>query len=461
MGDGDLDIRGGGAVSVDSETLRVAADGFGVLGRELDDIAAVAGSAGALVGRLPREEWHLSARIADLVVRIHAERTRAEGFDAELRHAAAVYDLVELQAQRALAAAGGDEVAAARWDAAIAALERRHPGALLSARAAVMAAEAGWPLDLAKQSATGTWWLPFGGALLSGAGAYSAWQTVRRIGGGTIPSGERLTAMPAAVQVRPLAPTRRTSAPATLAQAAERIPGGGESRIRVEKYTMPDGSRQFALYVAGTQAPAGFGGDDPFDELSNVQLYAGVSSASYQATLEALRQAGAQPGDVLHDFGHSQGAMITAHVALEAGYDARTHVTFGSPVEADVGGGTLSVAVAHTDDPVAALQGGGHREAVGAPGSFVARREADPAGGVRDLGLPAHGMDGYVQTAGMLDRSGDPRMDGVRAVFDELGTATSVQVTEYSAARVLPVPAAPHPQPGPAPLSPSSSPGAG
>ena len=58
----------------------------------------LAGSAGALVGRLPREEWHLSARIADLVVRIHAERTRAEGFDAELRHAAAVYDLVELQA---------------------------------------------------------------------------------------------------------------------------------------------------------------------------------------------------------------------------------------------------------------------------------------------------------------------------------------------------------------------------
>ncbi len=139
---------------------------------------------------------------------------------------------------------------------------------------------------------------------------------------------------------------------------------------------MPDGSRQFALYVAGTQAPAGFGGDDPFDELSNVQLYAGVSSASYQATLEALRQAGAQPGDVLHDFGHSQGAMITAHVALEAGYDARTHVTFGSPVEADVGGGTLSVAVAHTDDPVAALQGGGHREAVG---------------GARELRRPARG----------------------------------------------------------------------
>ncbi len=70
--------------------------------------------------------------------------------------------------------------------------------------------------------------------------------------------------------------------------------------------------------------------------------------------------------------------MVASRLAVEGGYDVKTLVTLGSPVEADVGDGTLSVAVRHTDDPVAALQGGGYDTAVGAPGSFVAERLADP-----------------------------------------------------------------------------------
>ena len=123
------------------------------------------------------------------------------------------------------------------------------------------------------------------------------------------------------------------TAPTSLADAAARIPAGGEARIRVERYTMSDGSRQFAVYVAGTQTVAPQT-REPFDMDSNVELYTGERSASYEATLAALEQAGAEPGDVVHAFGHSQGAMVVAHLALEGGFDDATLVSFGSPVEA-------------------------------------------------------------------------------------------------------------------------------
>jgi pimeloyl-ACP methyl ester carboxylesterase len=187
-------------------------------------------------------------------------------------------------------------------------------------------------------------------------------------------------------------------------------------------------------------------------------LYSGERSASYEATLAALAASGAASGDVVHAFGHSQGAMVTAHLALEGGFDTRTLVSFGSPVEADVGDGTLSIAVRHRDDPVAALEGGGHPGAVGAPGSFVAERTADPQLGLHDFGFPAHGIEGYTDTARMLDASTDARMGAVRALFDELGGAASIEVTEYSAQRVAVL--RPQPLPVSASLSPASS-GAG
>jgi pimeloyl-ACP methyl ester carboxylesterase len=212
------------------------------------------------------------------------------------------------------------------------------------------------------------------------------------------------------------------------------MPGAGDSRVRVERYTMPDGSRQFAVYVAGTQSLA-LGGDDPWDNASNAELYAGRMSDSYAATEAALQAAGAREGDVVHAFGHSQGAMIAGRLALEGDYDVRTLVSLGSPVEADVGGQTLSVALRHTDDPVAGLAGGGHGEAVGAPGSFVAERVADPDASPDDARVPAHRLSAYAETAALVDASSDPRVGALRDVFAELGRADAVTVTEYAASR--------------------------
>ena len=130
--------------------------------------------------------------------------------------------------------------------------------------------------------------------------------------------------------------------------------------------------------------------------------------------------------------------MIVTHVALEGGFETRTLVTFGSPVEARLGDGTLSVTLRHTDDPVTALAGGGHVGAVGAPGSFIAERAADPGTRSARCGAAGPRIGGYTQTAQMLDASSDARMGAVRQLFDELGGAASVDVMEYSAERAAP-----------------------
>ena len=48
----------------------------------------------------------------------------------------------------------------------------------------------------------------------------------------------------------------------------------------------------------------------------------------------------------------------------------------------------------------------------------------------------------------LLDDSGDARMEAVRELFDQLGAATSVEITEYAAQRVV---ERPQPRPGPEP----------
>lgn len=452
----DLDIRGGGVVAVDTESLRDAAAGFTGLGGDLTDIERLVRSLVMRLADIHPVAAECTYTAEALAARVDAAATAAATLAGRLRFTAAVYEIVELRAAADLAAASADPGEAARVaaeaDARISELGREHPWASLTATVSATGRRVAWPFDIAMQAGLGglaAWSIVPGAGVLLPIGMLALAYGVAQAGRGTIAARERLTPGSSSVEIARVASpapgaasgavgvgTAPAVAPATLAEAAARIPAGStEARVRVETYSMRDGTRQFAVYVAGTR-DTGTGGDDPFDMESNLELYAGDESASYQATVAALHDAGAEPGDVVHAFGHSQGAMIAAHLALEGGYDTRTLVSFGSPVEAAVGDGTLSIALRHTDDPVAMLEGGGHAQAVGAPGSFVAERMADRTPGGHDLKLPAHGIAGYTETAGMLDASADPRMTPVRDLFAELGGAASVDIVEYSARRL-------------------------
>lgn len=439
----DLEIIGGGAVAVDTTTLRETAGRFLAAGDDLDHLRSRLGALQNMLLVDRGHAWEAAGAASVLGTRLAAAVDDATRIATALREAAAIYELVELNAEHRAAVLAGDHATATRLGAARDVLMARHPDAMAAAVGADFERAVMWPSDLVRQATeTG---LALGEEIdrrtavhlgaAAGLGTIGLGAAAGFSGIGRLDRGARLTGRgePVALTaVPPAAPTR--AAPASLAAAAQRVPGAGSSRVRVEAYTMPDGSRQFAVYVAGMRSHA-LGGREPWDNRSNLQLYSGQSSSSYEATRAALEKSGARPGDVVHAFGHSQGAMITAHLALEGGYDMRTHVTFGAPVEADVGPDTLSIGVRHTDDPVAALAGGGHVAPVGAPGSFVVEREADPASGAHDLPMPAHGMSAYAETAAMVDASADPRVDAVRAVFAELEGAESVEVVEYAATR--------------------------
>jgi len=468
--DDGLQITGGGAVAVDTATLRTAADAFAAADGELGEIAMRLGALQNMLLAVRDQAQDAAATASALGTRVHQTRAEAAAIGAALQEAAAVYELVELDAALRAATLAGDtasaEVLGVRRDQ----LVRLHPQAWEAALGAESARSIMWPGELVRQ---GTQWgvgigdtfgdpgAVWGGAVV-GLGTLGAAAYVGIAGTGRLAPGARLTGTAGTVTVTAVKPEGPSGpapgvapgpgstvgqappsswrppsavAPRSLAAATARIPGDGAARVRVEKYTMPDGSRQAVVYIAGMQSGDVSGGDDPWDNESNLQLYSGRMSDSYAATEAALAAAGVGAGDAVHVVAFSQGGMIGAHLALEGDYDVQTLVSLGSPVEADVGAGTLSVAIRHTDDPVAGLAGGGALEGVGAPGSFVAERVYDPGTGADDATLPAHRLTAYAETAAMVDASADPRVAGVRAVFDDLARAESVEVSEYAAVR--------------------------
>ena len=443
----DLEVRGGGAIAVDTETLRRTASRFAAADAALESIGLRLDALQRMLLTARDGAGDVVSAAAALADRLRSAREGAAALAEALRQTVAVYELVELDAAWAAALLAGDRAATARIDLQRRRLRAEHPAAAASAR--VLAAERAvmWPSELVRQATLlgADAGLRSGGAIPGGAAGSAATFGMGALGlataagisaQGRIARDARLRGSPPPVVVIPVdrAPA---AAPATLASAAARIPSGGDARVRVERYTMADGSRQFAVYVTGTQSWTAAGAE-PWDAASNAELYSGTTSASYAATTEALAAAGAQRGDTVHAFGFSQGAMITARLALEGEYEVATLVSVGSPVEADVGPQTLSVGIRHTDDPVAALAGGGHAGAVGAPGSFVVEAPGDPKTGVSDLGMPTHSLDAYVATAGRVDASGDPRVDAVRTLLDELGTAARIDAVEFGAVRVDP-----------------------
>ncbi len=441
--DDGLQIRAGGAVAVDTATLSATAVRFDGVRDELGEIGERLRGLQAARAGLTGCGGDAGASASALARKLDEARAEGDAIARALRDAAYAYEMVDLQAEHRAAVLAGDGDRAARLDARLTAMADEHPDAWRMALGAQFGHAVMWPSELVRQATQ--WGTIIGdgfgdpGAIAGGAAAglltLGAATVVGLTGTGRLARDARLSGSAGPVTVTPVTPAARGgAAPQSLAAATERIPGGADARVRVERYTMPDGSRQYAVYIAGMQSFA-LGGDDPWDDESNLQLYSGETSDSYAATEAALAAAGVQPGDAVHVFGFSQGAMIGAHLALQGDYDTRTLVSIGSPVDADVGSGTLSVSLRHTDDPVAGLAGGGHGEAVGAAGGFVAERVSDPAPAIEDARLPAHRLAAYAETAALVDASNDPRVDGLRAVFDGLGEAEAVEVTEYAATR--------------------------
>jgi hypothetical protein len=214
--------------------------------------------------------------------------------------------------------------------------------------------------------------------------------------------------------------------PAGFADLAERIPieaDGGQ--VRIERYGDP-GQPTWLVYIGGTLEWSPTGSTEPWDMTSNVTAVADRSAGSYRAVLQALREAGVQPGDPVVPVAHSQGGLIAAELAARGDVDAVGLVTFGAPAgQVAVPADLPAIAVEHADDIIPALGG----TAAADDGRLYVRREmfADtelPP----DEPLPAHRMSGYRDTAELVDASAEPRLVAFREHLGRIvGTAPGEQ----------------------------------
>ena len=419
-------ISSGGAIAVDTAALDAAAAALESAAAELRDAAT---QLWRCDDRMPLIFLGMPGDPGREAQDLSAAAVGADDLAAALRAASATYALVELRIARDVAEAAGDDAGVAAAQRGIDDLEAQHPDAVAAADAALADARSTGSDPVLEALFGGLVMAPFGFPMLAALAV--AMMGVRASGIGTVPPGRGVAPGGTAATLVPLAVAQTRTAPQTLADAAGRIPASGDARVRVEQYIRPDGGRSFAVYITGTRSLAG---TDPWDMSSNLESFAGRRSDALATVEAALRDAGAQPGDELYAFGHSQGGMLAGQLEQSGVYDVQLVGTFGSPTALDVGDDTFSAQVRHSDDPVAALAVG-HPDRVGSEQSFVVERTVDDASGLHDATLPGHHLDTYVETAEAADATADPRVLALHARLGDLADAELVEVREYGAER--------------------------
>ncbi|OCG73486.1 hypothetical protein [Microbacterium sediminis] len=416
-----IEIRSGGAIAVDPESLRELAARLDQAGRWVDSGATGARTAIDVLWRAPQLGHACSWQVDQVQHRMVVLTRDLADLATRVRTTADAYELADLMFQLELAGAWDDPYDAEAFEARMA-LDARITELAHGNEAAYDEAKEllkDWREDwLAEEQ----WTEVIESMVVFGPAAAATVRMLleanRGARTGVIPAGNRLRGTLPRVIVRPVI-SGATKAPKTLEGAVTRIPDSDQgSQIRVEKYAMADGTSQFVVYIGGTALSDA----NTFDWPSNFDLYFGRFSASYAATVAALEDAGAKPGDILHTFSFSQGAMVAARLVTEGDYQVKTYVGLGSPVDAMMGEDTLSMQLRHRDDPISLLSNGGTAAGTGNDGSIVVERPL----------RPAHTLDSYASTAGMVDASDDVRVEAFREVLEGLRQdAVSVEFTEY------------------------------
>ncbi|MCW2843393.1 MAG: hypothetical protein JWN22_1309, partial [Nocardioides sp.] len=142
---------------------------------------------------------------------------------------------------------------------------------------------------------------------------------------------------------------------------------------------------------------------DVRDMATNFALIHGQDTAYTQGILQAMHDAGIQPGDPVLLAGHSQGGMEAAAIlSSNHDYNVTNVVTAGSPT-AQVDGfppGTHVISLENQGDVVPLLDG---EENPDSPQQVTVHFN-DQGSSVGD----SHGLDHYANGAAAVDASGDP-----------------------------------------------------
>ncbi|WP_052521430.1 hypothetical protein [Agreia bicolorata] len=230
--------------------------------------------------------------------------------------------------------------------------------------------------------------------------------------------------------------TSSVTAPSSMSDLASRMPATSSagSQIKIEKYVDAEGTPSYIVYLGGTVDMNAMPTGEAFDMTSNIQSMSAGDGASYRAAVEAMRDAGIQPGDPVFEVGYSQGGLLAVQLEQSGDYNVQGVVTLGSPVgQLETAAPTLTIA--HTEDLVPAL--GGLDTVSGDDRVLVRRSLYDDAPIPTGDAFPSHNLGAYRETAELVDASKDPRVE--KFIDDAApflsGTAPGTAM-EYRAERV-------------------------
>lgn len=138
--------------------------------------------------------------------------------------------------------------------------------------------------------------------------------------------------------------------------------GSTHGEFEIQRHESPGSDRpSWSVIVRGTQQwhPTT---PNPKDMQANLALVGGVPADEQAAIMAALELSGAENGDTIELVGHSQGGLVAGAMASNPAFTSRYEiagvVTAGSPIQGmDIAKSTPVLALEHTDDFVAALDG--------------------------------------------------------------------------------------------------------
>ncbi len=218
--------------------------------------------------------------------------------------------------------------------------------------------------------------------------------------------------------------------PGSLADRIGRLPDA-EAPIVIERYTLPDGAPHVEVYIAGTDAHAPLGGEQPWDMASNIALVAEQEASSLQAVRAALAAEGVTAGTSIVFTGYSQGGAIATLLAESGDYATAGLVTIGAPTGGiPVTGAYPAIVIEHRDDLVPVLSGL-RRETT----AVIVRADALPDAVPTGETLPAHDRERYRATAARADRLDAPLLTDAIARLP-LPEGEGVRVA-YTARRII------------------------
>ena len=248
---------------------------------------------------------------------------------------------------------------------------------------------------------------------------------------------------PTGVAVRKTSSFEFGAPPTSLAARSESFPDpendpNGE-QIRIDRYVEAGKPDRFDIFIAGTVTFDPKTAGQPFDLTSDLNGVSNAPSASYDAVVSAMKQAGVTADSPVVLNGYSQGGLLASLVAASGNYNVHGVVTFGAPsAQVAIPASIPVLTVRNSEDLVPATSGYDVN-----PHAVVVQRAVFATGPVpSEWAVPAHRLSYYQETAAAADQANSSEMRAVLDPLNQFGAGSStVDSTLWVATRVRALPA--------------------